>query len=170
MKKNTKKILIASIAILFILLIIVIAISNRIEKPENIVDENVIENNNNNQIQEDEAFVKKLKNASESERISMYLGKYFKYIESKDYQSAYNLLYPEFKSNYFKTVDDFEEYLKKEKFPDIPDIQYINIYLRGTYYVVEITIKDLLNSGYKKSGSYIVQENDYNDYYISFQL
>ena len=169
MRKKQKLILIIAIAVLFILLIIIVAISSSLNPTDNTIEQNSVQTNNN-QIKEDEAFVKKLKKSSESERIRLYLGKYFKYIETKDYESAYNLLYPDFKTNYFPTLEDFKSYLQKEKFPDIPDIQYINIYLRGTYYIVDITIVDLLNSGYKKSGNYIVQENDYNNYYISFQI
>lgn len=169
MRKKQKIILISAIVVLLILLIAIIAISNNLNKSDNTTEQNKIETSNN-KIKEDEEFVKKLKKVSESERIRMYLGKYFKYIESKDYDTAYNLLYPDFKANYFPTIEDFKNYLQKEKFPEVPDIQYINIYLRGTYYIVDITITDLINSGYKKTGNYIVQENDYNDYYISFQI
>lgn len=170
MKKKTKIILIIAIAILVILLLIIIGIRNNLNKGNN-NNENEIVLDTRTEEQKNSDLIKKLKNVSESERIRIYLGQYFKYIEAKDYESAYNVLYPEYKTNYFPKLEDFKKYIEEQKYPDLMAISYNNIHMQGKYYIVEITIKDFLgkNISFSKDENYIVQENDYNDYYISFK-
>ncbi|MBQ3414147.1 MAG: hypothetical protein IJH39_02115 [Clostridia bacterium] len=167
--KNKKILLIIILALVVVLVIFLVIYKN--VKPKQEEPENVVSTNTNIQNKSDEEMIKKLKKVDEAERIRIYLGTYFKYIEKKDYQSAYNLLYPEFKATYFPKLEDFKKYLQDEKYPNMLSIEYNDISLKGSYYVVEISIKDFLKEQkrYSKSGKFIVQENDYNDYFISFQ-
>lgn len=112
----------------------------------------------------------KLRNMTEAERIQTYIGQYIKHIESKEYEKAYDLLYPEFKQNYFKTLEEYTTYVQNT-YPEIIGLTYLSIQLEGEYYVCDIIIKDFLNV--QKEGisiKMIVQENNYNDYKLSFQL
>ena len=172
MKKKTKIILIVAIAVLVILLLIIIGIRNNLNKEKVKVDaENNIILDTRTEEQVNADLIKKLKNVSESERIRIYLGQYFKYIEAKDYESAYNVLYPQYKTNYFPKLEDFKKFIEEKKYPDLLAISYNDIYMQGKYYVVEVTITDFLGKdvSFKETEKLIVQENDYNDYYISFQ-
>lgn len=170
MKKNTKVILIVAISVLIILLLIIIGIRNNIKRQEQ-QNKNEVVVDNRTEEQKSNELVSKLKNVSESERIRIYLGQYFKNIESKKYEEAYNVLYPQYKTNYFPTLESFKKYIEEKKYPDLLAINYNDIYMQGKYYIVEVTITDFLgkNLTFKESEKLIIQENDYNDYYISFQ-
>lgn len=170
MKKNTKVILIIAISVLVVLLLIIIGIRNNIKKQEQ-QNKNEVVVDNRTEEQKSNELVSKLKSVSESERIRIYLGQYFKNIESKKYEEAYNVLYPQYKTNYFPTLESFKKYIEEKKYPDLLAINYNDIYMQGKYYIVEVTITDFLgkNSTFKESEKLIIQENDYNDYYISFQ-
>ena len=113
--------------ILFFLLIVVIVIivvvntifMTKSNKSENVLVNGVAQENiltaeeieeNTNQLE-----IEDLKDKDERTRIQQYCGKFIRYIESKDYDKAYALLYPDFKNNYFKTVEDFEKMIAKEE-------------------------------------------------------
>ena len=69
---------------------------------ENIVTAEEIEENTN------QLEIEDLKDKDERTRIQQYCGKFIRYIESKDYDKAYALLYPDFKNNYFTETEDVE--------------------------------------------------------------
>ena len=168
--KKKKTILIVVAILISLLLLLLIIFGNIKNKEKNSINNSISSNENANK-EKDVELIKKLKKVDEAERIRIYLGTYFKYIEKKEYESAYNLLYPEFKATYFPKLEDFKKYIEDENFPEMLSIEYNDISLKGSYYVVDIIIRDFLNKRirYNKSGKFIVQENDYNDYFISFQ-
>ena len=177
MKLNKKKVLIVTSIFLIILLFIIICILNSIKKSkpelkeENFISNSVDNNNIEQKESENEELINKLKKVSESEKIRTYLGTYLKYIEKKDYGKAYELLYPEFKNNYFPTIEDFEQYMKDEYYPEMLAIKYDNISTQGEYYIVQVSIDNFLNQNpdTARTMTLIVKENDYNNYYISFK-
>lgn len=173
--KKQKKMILISIIILVILLIFILILLSLTKKKENV---SKIESNTTNVIldsrteeQKDKDLIKKLKRMEEAERIRTYLGTYFKFIEKKDYESAYKLLYPEFKNNYFKNLEDFEKYIKEQKFPELMKISYDDISLVGKYYKVTVRVGSMLSETMTtaKKINLVIQENDYNNYYISFR-
>lgn len=115
--------------------------------------------------------IAKLKKLGERDRMEYYIGEYIGFIEEKKYDKAYELLYPEFRDNYFKTLEDFEKYAK-EKYPESIVMSYTNIERQGTYYVMftEIIDAETINTvaEEKISQNIIVKENGYDDFYISF--
>lgn len=168
--------------ILFFLLIIVIVIivvvntvfmtkSNNAENTlvngiaqENILTAEEIEENTN------QLEIEDLKDKDERTRMQQYCGKFIRYIESKDYDKAYALLYPDFKNNYFKTVEDFKKYAE-EKFPStLIAVEYNNIERQGQYYILFTTIKTPLDSSYSMDQKFILIENGFNDFKVSFDV
>ena len=159
--------------ILFFLLIIVIVIivvintvfmtkSNNAENTlvngiaqENILTAEEIEENTN------QLEIEDLKDKDERTRMQQYCGKFIRYIESKDYDKAYALLYPDFKNNYFKTVEDFKKYAE-EKFP--------STLIAVEYYILFTTIKTPLDSSYSMDQKFILIENGFNDFKVSFDV
>ena len=139
-------------------------------KNENVVNTVIQENivpveENTNQLE-----IEDLKDKDERTRIQQYCGKFIRYIESKDYDKAYALLYPDFKNNYFKTVDDFANYAK-EKFPSsLITVEYNNIERQGKYYILYTTIKTPLDSSYSMDQKFIFIENGFNDFQLSFDV
>lgn len=106
----------------------------------------------------------------ERDRIEHYVASFVEAIENKEYEDAYEMLYDEFKDNYFPTYVSFEEYAKT-KFPSMISMEYTNIERNGTIYVVWVKMSNPLGS--KDSGremNFVVQENDLNDFDLSFQV
>ena len=119
--------------------------------------------------QKKEELIQELKGMNERERMERYFGEYIDCIESGEYEKAYNLLYPEFKNNYFKTLEDFEEYVK-EKYPEIIIIDYDNIERQGEYYVLFIKIPKTDRNGEIITQNIVLYEKNYAEFYISFSI
>lgn len=118
----------------------------------------------------DEEIVKMLSGYGERDRMEYYCGQYFKCLEKHQYDAAYNLLYPEFKQNYFPTVEEFEEYIKKT-YPAQWALVYDDITRQGDIYVLRLKILDVLGSKEnEKIQRIVVKENNFNDFVISFQV
>lgn len=169
------KVVFCIIAVIIIILVVVNTIYSR--KSKNNTDEssnNVLEQNiltaeeieeNTNQLE-----IEDLKNKDERTRIQQYCGKFIRYVENKEYDKAYALLYPDFKNNYFSTVDDFAKYAQ-EKFPStLITVEYNNIERQGKYYILFTTITTPLNTDYEMKQKFILIENNFNDFQLSFDV
>lgn len=138
--------------------------ANNTSIQENIVTEQEIEDDTN------QKEIEQLKDADERTRIQQYCGKFIRYIENKQYDKAYDLLYPEFKQNYFKTQDDFKKYVQ-EKFPsNLITIDYENFERQGEYYILFTTITSPMKADYSMEQKFIIIEKDFNDFVLSFDV
>lgn len=167
---NVKNILIIIILLIIMLIATILCIKKiQIDEARRQIDDStvVMENNTNSELEQDE--LKKLQTMSERDRMEFYFSKYTTYIEDREYEKAYNLLYPEFKSNYFPTLERFEEYVKNI-YPEFMTFSYNNIDRQGYIYVLNIDIIDIDNKDNKKSHRVVIQENDFNDFVLSFQV
>ena len=96
--------------------------------------------------------------------------KIVKKINEKKYSEVYKRLAPEYKEQYFKTLDEFEQYFK-EYFPQTFSIKHSNFEAIGDYYVLEVDIisnnlnEDIKN---KKELYFVFKEYDFDDYVFSF--
>lgn len=114
--------------------------------------------------------IKYLVSLSERDRMQYYCGTFFKFIKHKDYEAAYNLLYSDFKTNYFPTLEDFQKYIE-EKFPKYFGLEYDDISRQGNIYVLRLKIVDANNlSAEEEIQRIVIQENNYNDFVMSFQV
>ena len=119
---------------------------------------------------DDKELILKLSKMKERDRIEYYCGQYIKKIEQKDYESAYNLLYPEFKEKYFPTLTSFKEYIEKT-YPKDFALEYDDITRQGKIYVLRLKILDILGSQEnEKVQRVVILENDYNNFVLSFQV
>ena len=94
------------------------------------------------------------------------------YIESGDYQSAYNLLYDGFKQNYFPTLDKFVTYVQSN-YPKNIVVEYTNIEREGTVFILTVKIRDALNDTTQTEVSeqqVVITENNVNDFKLSFAV
>lgn len=177
-KKNQKKpdmaiVMIAVVIVVFIL--IIIAISNVLEGSKKVRYEGKLPSDikvdsgdhlkKNEQIAEDE----RLKSMTERARIEYYVTKFINLIEEKNYNEAYALLNADFKKNYFSSKTRFEEYVEKN-FSIMMDVDYTNFERAGDVYVSWVTITDAINGGPNsgKEINFVVKENGYNDFELSF--
>lgn len=167
-----KDIILLLCALVLILINICIIINllraNETNNYENEIKDEKVEENN---INEEDTTLEMLKKSSERERMEFYFSEFIDYIENGKYQEAYNLLYPDFKDNYFKTLDDFKKYVNKT-YPEFVSFSYNDIERQGNIYVLMITVinPDLSKSEAKKSQRIVIKENNFNDFVLSFQV
>lgn len=108
----------------------------------------------------------------EPERIKFYFNKYIDCLEKGDYETAYNMLDPKFKNNYFQTLDSFTTYVKN-KYSPIISVTYDDLTRMGNYYILDVTFLDLFSSTDANmvgaEQKFIFYETDYDVYTMSFQ-
>lgn len=175
-RRNKKKENLTNVIVVFALLIIIILLYTMLnnDKEEN----NVIENSANVVIRteeiiksENEEELNKLKQMTERNRIEYYVSNFINDVEEENFKDAYDVLNNDFKKNYFSTMNDFKEYAQN-KFTTMMNIEYVNFERNGQIYVVWLTMTDMIN-GNKDSGeemNFVVKENDFNDFELSFSV
>lgn len=134
----------------------------------NTEQENIIQEKSEEELAKEE--LEKLQKMTERDRMEYYFSKFIKYIKNEKYTEAYNLLYPEFREKYFKTQEEFRDYAKKT-YPSSVGFSYNDIERQGSIYVLIITVIDTnKKKGSEKSQRIVIQENDFNDFVLSFQV
>ena len=142
--------------------------SNRNVTSADTVQENIEESKSEEELAKEE--LEKLQKMTERDRMEYYFSKFIKYIKNEKYTEAYNLLYPEFREKYFKTQEEFRDYAKKT-YPSSVGFSYNDIERQGSIYVLVITVIDTNKKiGEEKSQRIVIQENDFNDFVLSFQV
>ena len=167
-KKNNKKILIIIIILVILLLVSLVVLLQNLKSTKN--ENNGLSNNDQVSIEEiNEDEVKSLSKKTEQQRMQYYCGKFFNLIDSKSYESAYKLLYSDYKENYFPTLANFKRYFE-EYFPDDFSLTYENMERFGDIYVLTVSLTDTINGSYGHNFKLyvVIQENQLNDYVISF--
>lgn len=181
---STKKLI---IWIIMSIIMITIILSNiillrkyiQLNKKETVLDEedtNIAENvtneiNNNSDEKLDKIRLAKLQKMGERGRMETYFHDFVTYIEDKEYEKAYDLLYPGFKETYFPTIESFIEYAKKTYIEEA-GYNYTSIQRQGTIYIlkVEIVNINLPKDQDTKTQRVVIQENDFNNFVLSFQI
>lgn len=159
------------IGLILVVIIVVISLKQSKKQESNIQAKEEI---NEDEIinREKENITAKLQNMEERERMEFYCGIFLNNIENREYEKAYDLLYSEFKENYFPTLESFTHYVQKA-FPKMIGVEHMNIERNGDVYVLWINIEDLLNgkpTDEKQEMNIVIQENDYNDFVMSFSV
>ena len=166
--KNNKKILIIIITLFVLLLVSLLALLKNLKNTKNVNSE--LSNNKQTSIGEkNREEIKSLSEKTEQERMQYYCGNFFNLIDSKNYESAYKLLYNDYKENYFPTLANFKRYFE-EYFPDDFYLYYENMERFGDIYVLTVSLTDTINGSYGHNFKLyvVIQENQLNDYVISF--
>lgn len=104
-------------------------------------------------------------------KIQMNIDKFFQMINRQDYKTSYSCLAESYKNNYFKTEEEFAEYVK-ENFFTYNKVSYEKCEQKGSgLYVFEIELSDLTeeNTDTKKV-TIIMQLNDNLDFEMSFSM
>ncbi len=163
-KKTILTIMVICIILAVIITLIILSIKKDNKPEPNVTPSNHIETAEEKNTRE----IEELKGMGETSRMQFYVSKYISYLEEGDYESAYNLLYDEFKQNYFKTQEEFTTYVKN-KYSDIITLDYEKTERLGPYYVVTVNFKDLINDTKNYTQLFVLKENGFNDFVLSFQ-
>ena len=111
-----------------------------------------------------------LNEMTERERMERYVGKFIEEVQNKNYKTAYEMLNDDFKSNFFQTLDIFEEYAKT-KFPSRISVEYTNIERNGDIYVLWVNISNPLRSKLEASETnFVIKENSLDNFELSFSI
>lgn len=182
--KEKVKLIILVLAVIILIILNLILLSKKIIQPEMQLEKqeqnniSISQNQGNQQnvqenvpiVRTNDEIVQMLSGYKERDRMEFYCGEYFRHILKEEYDEAYNLLYTEFKQQYFPTVEEFEEYAKKT-YPKTFALDYDDITRQGDIYVLRLKILDM--DGTKDSERIqrvVIRENNYNDYELSFQV
>ena len=166
-KKKNNKLLIFGIVVVIILAIIAFATREKKVDYSKLNDEELAiaiqdKIDNINKID--------LSQMGERDRMEYYVSTFIDAVENGNYEEAYEMLYSDFRENYFPTLSSFEEYIKT-KFPKMMSLDHSNIERNGDVYVLWVTLYDPLAS--KDAGkeiNFVIQENDLNDFVMSFSI
>ena len=170
-----KEINFKNVLIIFIILVLIFANLIVLLKM-NEIDAQIIKSNqmvlneDDEEDQNQEYTEKKLEDMEERDRMEYYFYEFISLIHDEKYSEAYGLLYPEFKERYFKTEEEFIKYVKK-LYPSSVGFSYNDINRQGNIYVLSITVIDVnKGKGKEKSQRIVIQENNFNDFKLSFQV
>ena len=180
MKKNDKlekiKILLLFCIVIVISTIIIITSLKNIGFKKEISDEQLDVNveskiEEENKATEQGVIISKLSEMTERDRIEYYFSKFIENIENKNYENAYEMLYDEYKKNYFPNLVDFEEYAKKT-FPKMMSIDHTNFERSGNTYILFINMNDSLsgNKNSSKEMKFVIREDGLNEFVMSFSV
>ena len=121
MKKNkligiVKVLIIFCILIIVVLGVVIVSMKN-LNTEDKIADEKIETQSKAEQIEnakkaEESVVINKLADMKERDRIEYYFSVFIKAIENKNYEKAYEMLYEQFRNNYFPTLSEFEELVK----------------------------------------------------------
>ncbi len=168
-KKNNKPIILCIIiVIIIIILVIVKSVSNKNKIDYSKLSDEELDLVVANKIQEINKI--DLSSLNERERMEYYVSEFITAIENKNYETAYQMLYSDFKENYFPNYSDFEEYAEN-KFPSNIALNHTNIERNGDVYILWVTVANPLAG--KSSGmeiNFVIKENDLNDFELSFSV
>lgn len=114
------------------------------------------------------AFTEKYNSADENQKVALNIDKFMTAINAKDYKYAYNCLAGSFKSNYFKTQLEFENYARAN-FYENNIVTYNNFETQGDLYIYSVTISDT-ETGNKKQKTFIMQLGQGTEFVMSFEV
>lgn len=175
-KNNIQIVMLILLAIIMFFIVVVTSLSKIIKQDDTIsIEQSEVDIQKQqeeiNKKTEEDVIISKLATMQERDRMEFYFSQFIKMIENKDYEKAYEMLYDEFKTNYFPTLNEFKEYAKKT-FPSNMTVDHENIERSGNIYVLYVKISDFLaskeNAG--KEMRFVIQEEDLNNYVMSFSV
>ena len=121
--------------------------------------------------QTEEEKILELKSMNETDRIHEYYAEYINAIDARNFEKAYEYLYPEFKQNYFPEQSEFEKYIN-ENYPEYLGVEYTDIDRQGTYYILTVRIYNALDEEITTylEQKFVIYETDFGEFTLSFQV
>ena len=113
---------------------------------------------------------KDLSGMGERDRMEYYVASFITAVENEKYEQAYEMLYEDFRKNFFPTVESFQKYVESN-FPKFISLKHTNFERFGDTYIMWTEMVDTLAS--KDSAvemNFVVKENDLNDFTMSFEV
>ena len=96
---------------------------------------------------ESDSYKEQYENVKEETKVEMNINKFILMINNQDYETAYNLLDENFKNNYFKTLDDFINYVKIYAYK-YNTLEKTSFDVNGNTYICRVELTDATNGQY----------------------
>ena len=117
---------------------------------------------------ESEKFKTEYNNGSIQRKAQLNIDKFIKMLNNKDYKNAYKILDYGFKNNYFKTEEDFKNYMKNNLF-EYNNVSYEEFSQEDEINIYKIIVSDkTLKNDKKIKMNIIMQLKDGTDFVMSF--
>lgn len=114
-------------------------------------------------------FIEKYNSTNEQGKVALNIQKFTQSLNEKDYSYAYNCLSEGFKDNYFKEIEDFENYIKDNLYENII-VSYDSFEEVTGLYRYTITIKNADNEEESIQKTIIMKLNEGTDFEMSFDV
>ena len=119
---------------------------------------------------ETQQFIEEYNKLSLQEKVMVNIDKYFKMLNSKDFETAYSKLDETFKNNNFQTVNKYKEYIKNHFF-EYNKIEYLNCTQQGDIYLYKIKVTDATIAKSKEIlATVVMQLGEETDFVMSFSI
>ena len=116
-------------------------------------------------------FIELYDSATDEEKVQTNIATFFKMINTKDYNAAYEILNDTFKANNFATVDEFREYAQNNFFDNTTITTVNELTESGGYYVCTITTSSGSSSAAEfGEETFIVSLGEDTDFEMSFTV
>lgn len=107
--------------------------------------------------------------ANEQKKVMMNIDKFIQMINVRDYKTSYELLSEGFKNNYFKTIQEYEKYMKEKMFT-YNNVEYNKFTTLNNTYSYRLTLKDKTGVNLEsKSFNIVMKLKEGTDFEISFE-
>ncbi len=117
---------------------------------------------------ESDKFITAYNEGNNQRKVQLNIDKFIKMINNKDYRNAYKVLDDNFKSNYFKTEEDFKRYVQNN-FLEYSNVEYEKYTEEGDIYIYQIVLSDKTSKSDKKIRINIIMKlKDGTDFVMSF--
>ena len=170
MKKSIRRILGILIFVLIIVIAIIVVTFKKNNRSEDVELEIVTQKHYENLINiEKDVILEKLNNMKEIERIEYYASQFLKAIENEKFEKAYDMLYDDFKNNYFPTMQEFENFAK-QNLAKVLSVNFTNVEKNGDIYIIYTEIVDSLTGNEIQIEKIIVREEEIGKFVMSFSF
>lgn len=113
-------------------------------------------------------FLEKYNSANEQQKVALNINKFMNAINKKDYKYAYSKLAEGFKQNYFRTQEQFENYVKNNFF-ESNQIKFEEFGNQATIYTYTTTLTNKETNQTKKQ-NFVVSLGEGTEFEMSFEI
>ena len=119
---------------------------------------------------ETQHFIEEYNQLSSQEKVMVNIDKYFKMINSKDYETSYSKLDETFRKNNFQSLNQYKQYLKNH-FYEYNKIEYVECTQQANTYLYKIKISDATIAKSKEiTATFVMQLKEGTDFVMSFSV
>lgn len=114
-------------------------------------------------------YVEKYQKANNQQKVAYCIDRFIQAINDENYKFAYNLLSEGFKNNYFKTQNNFEQYIQRY-LKGQNKVTYKTFNVEGELYTYVVNLTNLENNTNSIEKTFIIKLKEGTDFELSFNV